>query len=234
MGFLARHWLPDLSEGEWLHLFMWYTVPVVVALVLAKAYTRVWGRSTRKDEFVLIFAIGAGSLVSHVLVSYLLPGLAPRVVLFHLVWALLLPLPLVAIRLMKTAFVQWLAASENRRLIKASQQDASIARVLFYGAGMNLRAYITLCEANVTRNNVALLGILDDNPGLRGRIFRDLPILGPLEVLDDEMFNRLGPTQIIVTTPMIGEERLADIRAFCRQHDLKLTRCSITEEVLAL
>lgn len=234
MGFLARHWLPDLSEGEWLHLFMWYTVPVVVALVLAKAYTRIWGRSTRKDEFVLIFAIGAGSLVSHVLVSYLLPGLAPRVVLFHLVWALLLPLPLVAIRLMKTAFVQWLAASENRRLIKASQQDASIARVLFYGAGMNLRAYITLCEANVTRNNVALLGILDDNPGLRGRIFRDLPILGPLEVLDDEMFNRLGPTQIIVTTPMIGEERLADIRAFCRQHDLKLTRCSITEEVLAL
>jgi FlaA1/EpsC-like NDP-sugar epimerase len=128
-----------------------------------------------------------------------------------------------------------LTASENRHLIKRSLSDNSIERVLFYGAGMNLRAYITLCEANVTRNNVALLGVLDDNLGLRGRIFRDLPILGPLEVLDDEeMFENLRPTQIIVTTPMIGEERLADIRAFCRKHDLKLTRCSITEEVLAL
>jgi FlaA1/EpsC-like NDP-sugar epimerase len=235
MGYLARRWLPDLSEGEWLHLFLWYSVPVVVALVLAKAYTRIWGRSTRKDELVLIFAIGAGSLVSHVLVSYLLPGLAPRVILFHLVWALLLPLPLVAIRLMKTAFVQWLAASENRRLLKRSQTDASVERVIFYGAGANLRAYITLCEVNVTRNNSALLGVLDDNPGLRGRIFRDLPILGPLEVLEDEeTFNRLRPTQMIVTTPTIVEPRLTDICNFCRERGIKLTRCSITEEPIAL
>lgn len=235
LGFLARHWLPDLSEGEWLHLFLWYSVPVVVALVLAKAYTRIWGRSTRKDELVLIFAIGVSSLVSHVLVSYLLPGLAPRVVLFHLVWAVLLPLPLVAIRLMKTAFVQWLATRENQRLLRQSQMDDAIARVIFYGAGMNLRAYITLCEVNVTRNNSALLGILDDNPGLRGRIFRDLPILGPLEVLEDEeTFNRLRPTQMIVTTPTIGEERLLDIRNFCRARGIKLTRCSITEEPIAL
>jgi FlaA1/EpsC-like NDP-sugar epimerase len=100
---------------------------------------------------------------------------------------------------------------------------------------MNLRAYITLCEVNVTRNHAALLGILDDNLGLRGRIFRDLPILGPLEVLEDEaMFNRLRPTQIIVTTPTIGEKRLSDIRNFCRARGIKLTRCSITEEPIAL
>jgi FlaA1/EpsC-like NDP-sugar epimerase len=169
------------------------------------------------------------------LVSYILPGVAPRAVLFHLVWALILPLPLIMVRLIKTIFVQWLTASENRRLCKQSLADTSIARVLFYGAGMNLRAYITLCEANVTRNNVALLGVLDDNPGLRGRVFRDLPILGPLEVLNDEaVFNQLRPTQIIVTTPTVGEARLADIRAFCREHGLTLSRCAITEETLAL
>ncbi len=235
LAILTQRWLPSISEGEWLHIFLWYAVPVMVALVLVKAYTRIWGRSTRKDEFLLVFAIGVGSLVSHLIVTYMFPGIAPRMILFHVAWALILPLPLVTVRLMKTAFVQWLTASENRHLIKRSLSDNSIERVLFYGAGMNLRAYITLCEANVTRNNVALLGVLDDNLGLRGRIFRDLPILGPLEVLDDEeMFENLRPTQIIVTTPMIGEERLADIRAFCRKHDLKLTRCSITEEVLAL
>jgi UDP-N-acetylmuramyl pentapeptide phosphotransferase/UDP-N-acetylglucosamine-1-phosphate transferase len=235
LAVLGQRWMPELSRAEWINLFLWYAVPVMVALVLVKAYTRIWGRSTRRDEFLIVLAIGGGSLVSHLLVSYILPGVAPRAVLFHLVWALILPLPLIMVRLIKTIFVQWLTASENRRLCKQSLADASIARVLFYGAGMNLRAYITLCEANVTRNNVALLGVLDDNPGLRGRVFRDLPILGPLEVLNDEaVFNQLRPTQIIVTTPTVGEARLADIRAFCREHGLTLSRCAITEETLAL
>lgn len=235
LAVLGQRWMPVLSRAEWINLFLWYAVPVMVALVLVKAYTRIWGRSTRRDEFLIVLAVGAGSLVSHLLVVYILPGVAPRAVLFHLVWVLVLPLPLIMIRLMKTIFVQWLTASENRRLCKQSLEDSSIARVLFYGAGMNLRAYITLCEANVTRNNVALLGVLDDNPGLRGRIFRDLPILGPLEVLNDEaVFNQLRPTQIIVTTPTVGEARLADIRAFCREHGLTLSRCAITEETLAL
>ena len=235
LAVLGQRWMPVLSRAEWINLFLWYAVPVMVALVLVKAYTRIWGRSTRRDEFLIVLAVGAGSLVSHLLVVYILPGVAPRAVLFHLVWALVLPLPLIMIRLIKTIFVQWLTASENRRLCKQSLEDSSIARVLFYGAGMNLRAYITLCEANVTRNNVALLGVLDDNPGLRGRIFRDLPILGPLEVLNDKaVFNQLRPTQIIVTTPTVGEARLADIRAFCREHGLTLSRCAITEETLAL
>ena len=102
-------------------------------------------------------------------------------------------------------------------------------------AWMNLRAYITLCEVNVTRNKEDLLGVLDDNVGLRGRIFRDLPIFGPLEVLeDDAFFQQLQPTKMIISTPMIGEKRLADICQFCQKRGIKLTRCSITETPLAL
>lgn len=227
--------LPKFTGVQWLNLFLWYAVPVSVALVCVRAYTRIWGRSTRKDEMMLVLAIGMGSLVSHLLVCYVLPGVAPRALKFHLLWTLLLPLPIVHIRLLKTVFVQWLTASENQRLRKQSLEDASIERVIFYGAGMNLRAYITLCEANVTRNHAALLGVLDDNPGLRGRIFRDLPILGPLEVFEDEaLFQRLRPTKMLITTPAIREERLVEIRDFCRTHGLKLAQCSIAETSLQL
>lgn len=227
--------LANLTTQEWLQLLVWYAVPVILGLVLVKAYTRIWGRSTRKDSFLLIAAVGLGSLVSHLLVAYALPGLAPQMMLFHMAWALLLPLPLLFVRLIKTAFLQWLVAAENHRLAKRSLTDASIARVLFYGAGMNLRAYITLCEVNVTRNNEALLGILDDNLGLRGRIYRDLPILGPLEVLEDEAcFASLRPTKMVVTTPTICDQRLEEIRTFCRQHNMTLTRCVLTENEIAL
>ena len=235
LRWLANPWLPDLSGIRWFHLFLWYAVPVMSGLVIVKAYTRIWGRSTRKDSFLLVAAIGVGSLVSHLMVACWQLDLARSVVLFHLSWALLLPLPIVFVRLLKTVFIQWLVASENRRLCKASLTDSAISRVLFYGAGMNLRAYITLCEANVTRNHEALLGILDDNLGLRGRIFRDLPILGPLEVLEERaLLAKLRPTKMVVTTPTISEERLKDIRAFCRKHHLTLVRCTLVEESLSL
>ena len=163
---------------------------------------------------MLIAAVAVGSLFSHLIIAYLVPELAARFRSAHILWAAFLPMPLLMMRLAKPAFLQWLAASENARLRRRSLTDPSIPRILFYGAGVNLRAYITLFETNVTRNNVALIGILDDNPGLRGRIFRDLPILGPLETLTPERLAQLKPTRIIVTTPAIGPERLAVIQAF--------------------
>ena len=85
----------------------------------------------------------------------------------------------------------------------------------------------------MTRNQVALIGVLDDNLGLRGRIFRDLPILGPLEDLEDEArFKHLHPTRIILTTPLINAERQADIERFCREKGIALSRCRMAEEEL--
>lgn len=79
-----------------------------------------------------------------------------------------------------------------------------------------------------------MLGVLDDNRGLRGRVFRDLPILGPLETLEDDpdLLARLRPTRIVVTTPTIGPARLGDIRAFCKAHGIALSRFSFSEETL--
>lgn len=216
------------------NVFLAFMVPVSLCLVAVRAYTRIWGRSTRKDSFMLIAAVAIGSLFSHLIIAYLVPELATRFRPAHILWAAFLPMPLLLMRLAKPAFLQWLAASENARLRRRSLTDPAIPRVLFYGAGVNLRAYITLFETNVTRNNVALIGILDDNPGLRGRIFRDLPILGPLEILTPERLAQLKPTRIIVTTPAIGPDRLADIQAFCKQHFITLARSSIEESILPL
>lgn len=223
--------LPVLPYIAWLNLLLAYAVPVIAGLVLVRAYDRIWGRSTRKDSFSIFVAVLVTSAISHLGIVYLCPSLAKPLLRFHLFYALLLPPALVCLRLAKTAFLQCIAVAENDRLKRASVQDATIERVLFYGAGVNLRAYITLYEVNVTRNRVAMMGVLDDNPGLRGRVFRDLPIFGPLEVLEDErLFRRLRPTRIILTTPAIGPERLADIERFCQARGIAISRCTIAEE----
>lgn len=236
--FRALRWLladslPSLPYVAWLNILLAYAVPVIAGLVAVHAYTRIWGRSTRKDSFSILAAVLVASAVSHLGIVYFAPGLAKPLLRFHLFYALLLPPLLICLRLAKTAFLQCVAVAENDRLKRASANDATIERVLFYGAGVNLRAYITLYEVNVTRNRVAMIGVLDDNPGLRGRVFRDLPIFGPLEDLADErLFRRLRPTRIILTTPAIGPDRLADIERFCQERHIALSRCAISEEEL--
>lgn len=231
-GFLAyvTEALDGIPPLVWLNLFVAFAVPVFVAVACVKGYTRVWGRSTRKDTFQLGLAVLLGALIAHLILTVAIPEAWKDVAFFHMIWAGMLPLPLLAARLVKPALVQYIATLEAAQLRRRSLHDASIPRVLFYGAGINLRAYITLFETNVTRNRVALIGILDDKRSLRGRIFRDLPILGPLEILEDTAtFAELRPTQIVMTTPTIGPEREADIRAFCARHGLKLSRFAMTE-----
>ncbi len=212
--------------------FILFAVPVFIALVLTKCYIRIWGRSTRKDSFTLIFAVFIGSLIAHLIKSLLFREHTIDTLLFHLVWTLVLPLPLLGIRLCKSALLQLIAERENDQLKAASLLAPSIPRILFYGAGWNLRAYITLFETNVTTNTAALIGVLDDNPSLRGRIFRQLPVLGPLEILDENTLNHLRPTEIIITSPRIKDERYTEILDFCKAHAITVKRFSIEETTL--
>jgi FlaA1/EpsC-like NDP-sugar epimerase len=187
----------------------------------------------QKDSFMIVLAIFGGSLVSHIVISFGRPDWSRQLVRFHLLWTLILPLPMIGIRLFKSVFLQFLSTSENRLLKRRSLQDPSIERVLFYGAGINLSAYITLFDLNVTRNNAAMLGALDDNLGLCGRVFRDLPILGPLEYLEDEEnFEKLKVSMIIVTTAAMRPARLAEIQAFCTKKGIKLVRFEQFETAL--
>ncbi|MDO5765676.1 MAG: hypothetical protein Q4P84_08265 [Elusimicrobiales bacterium] len=231
IAYMMRDMLPPLPRSTWIHLCIAYCVPVIIALVLFNAYTRVWGRATRKDSFGLIIAIFLGSLVSHFICARAVPSLNEDTTDFHMIWSAIQIIPMLTVRYWRPAFLQFIASAENHLLIRKSQNDPSIERILFYGAGVNLRAYITFFEHNVTRNNVALVGVLDDNVGLRGRIYRDVPILGSLEDLEanPKLFAKVRPTKIIVTTPVILEPRFNQIREFCQKHGLKLSRYDIHE-----
>ena len=234
LRFLLKAQLPSLGTMQWVPFLLAYAVPVFLCLVAVKAYTRIWVRGSRWDAVAIILAIGFGSLVSHLILTICTPTMNPGLRTFHILWALILTLPVLGVRICRNAFLQWLAGRENIRLCHRSESDSSIERVLFYGAGVNLTAYLTLVDINVTTNRVALLAVLDDDIGLRGRYMRNLPILGPLELLEEKkLLERLRPTKIIVTTPAIGDERLADIRDFCKANGLRLSRFSTQENDIA-
>lgn len=230
---LLKPMLPTFTTGQHFNILLIYAVPVALCLVFVQAYHRIWGRSTHKDSMLIVLAVFVGSLISHIIITFARPDAAHQLVRFHLLWMLFLPLPMIGIRLLKSAFLQFLSMAENRLLKRRSLQDSSIERILFYGAGINLSAYITLFDLNVTQNRAAMLGALDDNPGLRGRLFRDLPILGPLEELENEaLLQSLKVTTILVTTAAMRPERLKAIQCFCEKKGIKLARFEQSERLL--
>ena len=230
LWFLLGPMLPDMPLSARMNILLMWSVPVMVALVAVGGYTRIWGRSNRRDSFLVLLAIAGGALASRLGMLWFRPETARALTELHLLWALLLMLPCLVLRLAKTAFLQFLARAENR-ILRNRTDDPSVERVLFYGAGVCLRGYLTLFETNVTHNRDACLAVLDDNRGLRGRIFRGLRVVGPLEVLEDKrVYARYRPTKIVVTSPAICGERLEEIRAFCRVRGLKMTRF-VAEEV---
>ncbi len=225
--------LPDINPLEWCTILLIYCVPVLISLALAHTHTCIWGRCARKDYLSLILAIIVASIVAHAILAYTFPGHATALCAFHILWSTILPGPIVVSRLIKSSFIQWMAYRENLYLIKTSEADPTIHRVLFYGAGINLESYLRTYEINITRNHAALVGILDDNLGLKGRRFRSIKIFGPLERLEDpQLLERLRPTHMIISTPSIGEKRTQEIKAFCQAHNITLTRITTTEEVL--
>ena len=229
--FLLHRDLPTLSHLQWAKVYLAFAIPILLCLVFARAYTRIWGRSSRKDSLYIICAVMIGSGISHIGLSFFAMELNTRLLALHILWTMALPVPLLAVRLCKPAFLQYLAHVSNLRNKKLSGGNvATMERVLFYGAGVNLLFFLKLYEIDVTRNHPVALGILDDDLGLRGRIFYNLKILGPLERLNDEaFFESLKPTKIIVTTPSLRQERLETLRSFCKAHNLKLTESALIE-----
>ncbi len=230
---LMQSRLPPINAITWTTTLLVYGVPVLIGLAFTHAHVRIWGRCSRKDFLSILFAIGVTSAIAHIILTFVAVSHFRTFQIFHILWAALLPVPILVSRLIKSSFIQWMAGRENLRLLKASETDDTIERVLFYGAGINLESYLRIFEINITRNQTALVGILDDNLGLKGRFFRDLKIFGGLEILNDpQMVRRLRPTHIIITTPSVGEERTDEIRAFCRANKITLTRLALTEQSL--
>jgi len=198
------------------------TLPVLVVVRLAAflffgVYRGIWRYTGMDDLMAFAKAVGAGSLISMMIVlfKFRFQGFSRAIfVIDALVMLLLLAGSRVAFRF----FRQVLPVVNNGKG----------RRVLIYGAGD--AGELLLRELLNNRDlSYAPVGFMDDDPKKQGKVIHGFRVFGGNGMLG-KIVSDHQIEQLLISTPRISEARLAEIARECEARNIELKRMSIKIE----
>jgi UDP-GlcNAc:undecaprenyl-phosphate/decaprenyl-phosphate GlcNAc-1-phosphate transferase len=200
------------------------TLPVLVVVRLAAflffgVYRGIWRYTSIDDLMGFAKAVGAGSLISLVIVlfKFRFQGFSRAIfVIDALVMLLLLAGSRVAFRFF-------------RQVLPAVDTEKG-RRVLIYGAGD--AGELLLRELLNNRELLyAPVGFMDDDPKKQGKVIHGFRVFGGNGMLGKIVSNH-QIEQLLISTPRISDARLAEIARECEARNIELKRMSIRIETI--
>ena len=198
------------------------TLPVLVVVRLAAfllfgVYRGIWRYTSIDDLMAFAKAVVAGSIVSMLIVlfKFRFQGFSRTIfVIDALVMLMLLAGSRVAFRFF-------------RQILPAVNMDKG-RRVLIYGAGdageLLLRELLNNRELSY-----APIGFIDDDPQKQGKVIHGFRVFGGNGMLG-KIVSDHQIEQLLISTPRISPERLAEIARECEARNIELKRMSIRIE----
>jgi UDP-N-acetylmuramyl pentapeptide phosphotransferase/UDP-N-acetylglucosamine-1-phosphate transferase len=190
-----------LSRAAFLSDLPRFVVPVFVMLVVTKTYWRVWSRAQVRDFAMLGSAVCAGTVVGAGLV-WLFGEVTSHVLRFSLLFGAFAVFPVCAIRLWRDSVRGIMQVLERKILLDKPET----LRLLAYGGGLRFRSYLRELSERSGMNDRVILGIIDDDINLRGRIIAGHRVIGGLDKLGGWMAKQ-RVDGVIVTCLMDNEKR---------------------------
>lgn len=203
-----------------------FVVPVFLALVSARTYWRVWSRAQVRDFVLLCVAVYAGAVISAGLM-WLFSQEASCVIRFSVLSGSLAIFPIVMIRLWRESACGVVHSLERKFLL----DKPDVLRLLAYGGGSRFNSYIKELETRAGLNDRVILGIIDDDVNLRGRIVAGYRVIGGIDRLDNFMTQQ-RVDGVIITSLMDGEKQKDIVRELLAK-DLRVSIWSCEEKVLS-
>lgn len=168
-----------LTRAATLAVLPMFIVPVFVFLVAGKTYSRVWSRAQVRDFAVLALAVFAGA-VTGAGMARLFGTEEMGLALFALVFAAVSVFPLAGVRLWKDCVGGLLQVLERRILM----ERPDVSRVLAVGGGLRFRSFLREMMARSGQNDRLILGVIDDDLNLKGRLISGFSVLGTSDDLE--------------------------------------------------
>lgn len=216
--------LPITTHEIKFHLPL-YLAPVFVMLAVTRVYTRVWARALLREYVLIGVAVLAGALLASafVILTDTVEDGWVRSVFLYMILAQLLT---VSVRLTGETLRESIAALERLRLL----EHTDAMRVLVCGGGERFRMFLRERRTQTGRNTRAVVGVLDDNINLRGRLVLGHPVLGTFDDLPDMVVrHRIGA---VIITSQLSDERREDLMSLARQAGVSLLEWSHVERKL--
>jgi FlaA1/EpsC-like NDP-sugar epimerase len=230
---LAMVWLAWISTN-WLRYslevnpppFSWFSPEIAIVLVAqglvlwwTGLYKGLWRFASLPDLWNIIRAGVLGSItIAVALFLYNRLGTVPRAVLviYPVALAVLLGVPRMAYRYWKDSRFDLTARAPAKR-------------VLVLGAG---RAGETLLRELARENRYRPVGILDDNPTLRGAKIQGVPVLGALERLP-ELSGEVAAEMLLIAMPSASNAQMQRIVELCEQAAIPFRTVPRLQDVVA-
>jgi UDP-GlcNAc:undecaprenyl-phosphate GlcNAc-1-phosphate transferase len=201
------------------------TFPIIVVVRLAAflafgVYRGIWRYTSMDDLLAFAKAVAAGSVISMLIIlfKFRFQGFSRAVFLVDgLVMLLLLAGSRIAFRFFRKVLPS--AAGANGR------------RVLIYGAGdageLLLRELLNNSELSYTP-----VGFMDDDAGKHGKVIHGYRVFGGNGMLPKVITDQ-NVEQVLISTPRISQERIAEILSECDARNVELRRLSIRLETIS-
>lgn len=189
---------------------VWVGIPFL-ALLFSGTYHRIWSRARVSEYVVLVLALGGGALFASAVASFM-PALSVDGLFRHAAVFTGIAVSLIAgIRALPRAVQDGLIWVSRR-----DQRGGANRPVLVYGARYGCMVF--LLERSYALpgepNDFDIVGLLDDDRNLHGRVVHGYRVLGGIEALRP-CIQKLGIRTVIVTDPLRSgvREQLAEIGA---------------------
>ncbi len=215
----------DPVDPLMLKLFPAFCAPIFLTLFIFKHYARSWSQARQRDQAIIPFAVLLGFAVSHLILFFTLQPVAHEYRSMQLCFSLLCIIPLWISRITRAGVLQSTSLIENHRMM--SSEDPRIERTLIYGAGYHMHSYINAFVYNLGCNRECIVGVVDDNPNLKGAYVCDVRVIGTLADLEGE-FTRYNPTRILICANLLPPAKDA-LASFATTHCLALHRWESSE-----
>lgn len=189
-----------------------FVVPVIISMVLTRTYQRSWHNVRIIDYIILGITLAGGWLVGCmilILFGLRFPGWDRQA----LVMLLCMPFPIVGLRMTRKMISEWLSIYDIGRLGESQHME----QVLAYGGGQTFGCALRTYGMSKTWQQRRLIGIIDDDVVMKGRIISGYPVLGSgVEIA--HVIGQYGIDGIIITAQLDPVRREALIRTARENH----------------
>ena len=218
-----------ITSRSILKLILVYVAPTMIAFAGCNIYRRVWSRARLTDYITLAFAVFFGA-TSSMGILWLEHGSTYHLLRFSLTFGCLALIGLAGNRFFRQCMFAIAAI-----LVKRTQtENSECEKILLYGAGMRMRSYLTeMFESTsgfIPSKKANIIGLIDDNPLLRGQMVAGFNILGSAGNLK-EIVRQRKIDKVVITCDM-PRERIRKIAESLAEENTKVTHWFCEEQIV--
>jgi hypothetical protein len=214
-----------------LALLTFYNIlPVVVMLHLGRTYKRFWVRASATTYIKLAEMLLLGHLLNFIIHYSINRGeikdfkiFLAQFIIFILFSSALIIAERMALRYLRTAFL--------KNLYLKNHLKDSIPRALVYGGGLRCRFFLTERFNSIEENPIDIIGIIDDQPAIRGQYVYGFKVIGNINDLE-ELYKKNPFNRFIISSREIDSQKRERAKEFCKKYDIKLTELIFQENLL--